>query len=631
MLIVTNQTPDYFEVDRGDGTPIRIARLGLSEEMLQKFQYGGVARSMAMNTQEMLQSLPDEEIAAAEQEKANFIDQQMREQEQARKQADLETQRFSSMATPEELGSIPSVGVPDAIALPLEEQPPDMQTPVFDRFPVPKVATPEVPPAAIPPAPQPAQKPSPKVSPRLSSVPAPRPPTPPQIGPPEPSLIDQYMVAQRQQIEAQKDVEKEEAAAVEQIEVQRQKRLLDAGTEWEERRKQAQDHQREIRGLISSGKIDPNRLWNRMGTGNQVLSGLSMIISGIASGVARGTRVDPQARNLALDLFENAVDRDIQAQRDNVGMLKDLYGFYQDETKDADSAFKLVKADALDIAASQLNQLAASTGPKRAQVNAEKASADLALRAQDLRDTVSKRALEMRKLAIEAEAAAARANYYNARASKASAPVVPKPDAPVTTQELLRQFQLQEKIEEYEEKKRAKEARLRIEMGQGSVSDMNELDQKDRERAVTLQTPDGPVIRFTSSKQDADAVKSALTGVQKIRSSIRNAEKIYKDKEEGKGYAGPWDRFFGSSHDEGAAIKARITGAIKEAETLGALDNGVERLVAPIAKNPTEIFLDRNFDAWVKTVTSYTNSLEEAILKSRVLQQPEERKATFSR
>lgn len=58
-------------------------------------------------------------------------------------------------------------------------------------------------------------------------------------------------------------------------------------------------------------KVDPNRLWHNMSTGNKALATVSLILGGIGSAFT--------GKNQAMEILDNAVNRDIDAQKNDQG------------------------------------------------------------------------------------------------------------------------------------------------------------------------------------------------------------------------------------------------------------------------------------------------------------------------
>lgn len=64
-------------------------------------------------------------------------------------------------------------------------------------------------------------------------------------------------------------------------------------------------------------KVDPNRHWKNMGTGGQVFAALAVALNGFGNGLTG------RAGNDALGIIQHAIDRDIEAQKIELGKKKD--------------------------------------------------------------------------------------------------------------------------------------------------------------------------------------------------------------------------------------------------------------------------------------------------------------------
>lgn len=69
---------------------------------------------------------------------------------------------------------------------------------------------------------------------------------------------------------------------------------------------------------LQDQKLDPNRLWNNMSTGNKVMAGIGMLLSGIGGGLAHQD-------NLALKTIDNAINNDIDAQKNDRSNTMNLW------------------------------------------------------------------------------------------------------------------------------------------------------------------------------------------------------------------------------------------------------------------------------------------------------------------
>lgn len=68
---------------------------------------------------------------------------------------------------------------------------------------------------------------------------------------------------------------------------------------------------------LSKQKLDPNRIFKERGTAGTIIAGISLIFGGIAQGMNGGT-------NTALDAMNAAIDRDIDAQKQDFQKAKDI-------------------------------------------------------------------------------------------------------------------------------------------------------------------------------------------------------------------------------------------------------------------------------------------------------------------
>lgn len=67
-----------------------------------------------------------------------------------------------------------------------------------------------------------------------------------------------------------------------------------------------------------SNKIDPDRYWNNKSTASKILAGISVGLGGIAAGYNGG-------KNPAMDYFNNAINNDIDAQKNEQGKSQSLW------------------------------------------------------------------------------------------------------------------------------------------------------------------------------------------------------------------------------------------------------------------------------------------------------------------
>lgn len=132
----------------------------------------------------------------------------------------------------------------------------------------------------------------------------------------------------------------------------------------------------------ASAEIDPQKYWNSRNTGQKVLAGIGMFLSGIGSGLAGGP-------NQAIGVINNAIDRDIDAQKENlakaggaVAKQQSLLSVMRDQFGDDAAAMAGTRLSMRQNALDQINVLKTrAAGPeKKAQLDqlaAELAQANL--------------------------------------------------------------------------------------------------------------------------------------------------------------------------------------------------------------------------------------------------------------
>lgn len=117
----------------------------------------------------------------------------------------------------------------------------------------------------------------------------------------------------------------------------------------------------ELSSAIQNQNIDPTRLWNNAGTGNKILAGIGILLSGIGSGLQ-----GHGAQNIALNVIDKEIDRDIDAQKTELGKKQTLFSENLRLLGDARAARAATKAQLLSVAQTQANAIAARSGSKEA-------------------------------------------------------------------------------------------------------------------------------------------------------------------------------------------------------------------------------------------------------------------------
>lgn len=110
-------------------------------------------------------------------------------------------------------------------------------------------------------------------------------------------------------------------------------------------------------------KLDPNRVWHNMSTGNKAMATIGIILGGIGSGLTGQP-------NAALNVLEKMVDRDVESQKNSIGQGYNLYQMNLEKYRNqsaADSATRLQMYNAYEA---QLQQQASKLTSVQAQNNA---------------------------------------------------------------------------------------------------------------------------------------------------------------------------------------------------------------------------------------------------------------------
>jgi len=113
---------------------------------------------------------------------------------------------------------------------------------------------------------------------------------------------------------------------------------------------------------ISNFHVDPQRYINNMSTGSKITSAIGLILGGMGAGLTHGP-------NLAFQYLQNQVDRDIDAQKAELGKKQNLLSHNFQATQDLRQAYDLTRLHTNDILSSQLRAEAAKMAPSMAQAN----------------------------------------------------------------------------------------------------------------------------------------------------------------------------------------------------------------------------------------------------------------------
>lgn len=139
----------------------------------------------------------------------------------------------------------------------------------------------------------------------------------------------------------------------------------------------AQARADEYERQIMTQEIDPNHYWGSLSTGQQIMSSIGIMLGAYGSGLGGGP-------NLALEQLNRNIDRDIEAQKANLGKKQTLYSMHLARTRDAEQAFAQTQADLLAMAKGHIQLVSDQFG-----------GADAAARAQATVAAINKQLVDM--------------------------------------------------------------------------------------------------------------------------------------------------------------------------------------------------------------------------------------------
>lgn len=385
----------------------------------------------------------------------------------------------------------------------------------------------------------------------------------------------------------------EEAATKQRALVEEQALVAKQQQEREQRLVQQQslftDYQKSVE-VAAKKTVDPNRYWNDKSTGGQIAAIMGIILSGLGNGMSG----NGSAPNQAAAMLNQAIDRDIEAQKADLGQANAVVGMRQNSFNDyhslmgnADDAATLKKAEARTLVASQLEATAAKYKGANQQLLAQDAAAKLrAQSASELMDLAGKRVAQAHQAAELANQKRATdiAGGHLALAGKQFAYEQKKDD---------RDFG--EKQREWDtgiaEKLATAKATGNV-TAQAQLTDLRKYGLRDPTTGDVLLTPKGEKMKAQADQMEvqarglpqaqADAVRAQA---QAIREQAENSEHI--ESEDAHGESG---------------IQAALNNAQDVVDT-------VADIKAQLAKDPG--MTDRK--AWASLAGNYANAKEHAI------------------
>lgn len=177
---------------------------------------------------------------------------------------------------------------------------------------------------------------------------------------------------------AQEEAGKQQAEAykaqADQI-AQSQKNYLD------ERAKLDEEHQQLMQSVLDH-KFDPRSVYHNMNTGDKIGAAISVLLSGIGSGLTGKS-------NMAMDVLQKSQDRDIEAQRMDLGKKQTLLSENLRKYGDLNQATQATQLQMNAITQARVSQSAAQSGSKQAQFQAQSVIGDLGIQAAQMKQQMA--------------------------------------------------------------------------------------------------------------------------------------------------------------------------------------------------------------------------------------------------
>lgn len=133
---------------------------------------------------------------------------------------------------------------------------------------------------------------------------------------------------------------------------------------------------------VKDKKIDPNRFWNSMDTGQKVLAGISLFLGGFAAGM-KGTT------NSALEFLNKEIDRDIDAQIKDRSDKMNLYKINLQLLGDEKAAAMASKMQQLNLSALRVAQKSAMATDQMTKMRGEQMSNALVQQAAQIKSSIA--------------------------------------------------------------------------------------------------------------------------------------------------------------------------------------------------------------------------------------------------
>jgi len=149
---------------------------------------------------------------------------------------------------------------------------------------------------------------------------------------------------------------------------------------------------------IKNFKLDPDRHWGTGGTAviRKTMAGIGMILSGAGSGYTGQP-------NMAMQVIEKAIDRDIDAQKTDLANKNNLLSIYFKQYGNINDAETRAKMDLTANVQAQLDMALAKAKGPLAQAEIQKAMAENGMKLVQMRDSLVTSQAQRSNMAVDAQ------------------------------------------------------------------------------------------------------------------------------------------------------------------------------------------------------------------------------------
>lgn len=141
---------------------------------------------------------------------------------------------------------------------------------------------------------------------------------------------------------------------------------------YEQKRSELDNELNSIYEKTKSGQIDPNRFWNNQSSGNRIMASVAVALGALGSAITGG-------KNDALDVIQAQINRDIDAQKAELGQKNNLLSFNLNRLGNMQAAENATRLQQMSVVQAQLQAAAAKSGNKLAQAKLNQALAAYAM------------------------------------------------------------------------------------------------------------------------------------------------------------------------------------------------------------------------------------------------------------